>query len=378
MSQPRRLPDGRWMARYSAPPVNGKRRQPRVYGRTRKECELALAAALAGLSGVPGKVSPRDKYEDHLDRRLRQWELERGIKPTTLRSYREAIELYFRPGLGHLRLADLGEGHFRDLAAAMTRINRPEASQDRSELMRRLLAVRATMSDGSLHSGRPLSDARIKRVIVIGATTLADLVPNVLPFNPAAGIRIGRTRKTRPLLWTAPRIERWEATGQVPGHVMVWGREQCGAFLDGVESDRMYPLFVIAAYFGLRRSELCGLAWTDVDLAARRIHVRQAQVADQLDSTKSEDSERIITIDPATAEVLRDWRKVQLAERMRWAGVWTDTGRVFTREDGTPLRPAGVSQKFRSLIARMGLPPIRFHDLRHGAATMLPERRDAT
>ena len=78
MSQPRRLPDGRWMARYSAPPVNGKRRQPRVYGRTRKECEFALAAALAGLSGVPGKVSSRDKYEDHLDRRLRQWELETG------------------------------------------------------------------------------------------------------------------------------------------------------------------------------------------------------------------------------------------------------------------------------------------------------------
>ena len=126
--------------------------------------------------------------------------------------------------------------------------------------------------------------SRIKRVIVIGATTLADLVPNVLPFNPAAGIRIGRTRKTRPLLWTAPRIERWEATGHVPRARDASGdAEQCGAFLDGVESDRMYPLFVIAAYFGLRRSELCGLAWTDVDPAARRIHVRQAQVADQLD-----------------------------------------------------------------------------------------------
>ena len=130
-------------------------------------------------------------------------------------------------------------------------------------------------------------------------------------------------------------------------------------------------LYHLAAYFGLRRSELGGLSWSDVDLAARRVHVRQAQVDDELDSTKSQDSERIITIDEGTADVLKAWRKVQLAERMAWAGVWTDTGRVFTREDGTPLRPGAVSEHFAVVVARLGLPPVRFHDLRHGAATML-------
>lgn len=67
---------------------------------------------------------------------------------------------------------------------------------------------------------------------------------------------------------------------------------------------------------------------------------------------------------------LRAWRKVQLAERMAWAGVWTDTGRVFTREDGTALRPAHVSERFDTLVARLGLPPITLHGLRHGSATM--------
>ena len=89
--------------------------------------------------------------------------------------------------------------------------------------------------------------------------------------------------------------------------------------------------------------------------------------------------------------MLSDWRKAQLEERVQWEPAWTDTGRVFTREDGTALRPAWISQRFADLAVRAGaapkakrrpgdppqpplrdgLPPIRFHDLRHGTATML-------
>jgi integrase len=69
--------------------------------------------------------------------------------------------------------------------------------------------------------------------------------------------------------------------------------------------------------------------------------------------------------------VLKAWRKVQLAGRLSWGPAWQDSGRVFTREDGSPLRDASVSEHFEVLIRRAGLPPVRFHDLRHGAATML-------
>jgi integrase len=154
---------------------------------------------------------------------------------------------------------------------------------------------------------------------------------------------------------------------------MVWDRDDCGTFLDGIEGERLYILYHLAAYYGLCRSELVGLSWADVDLATRRVHVREAQVDDELDSAKSEDSERIIiiTIGDGTITVLRAWRKVQLAERMAWAGVWTDSGRVFTREDGRVLRPGAVSDRFDTLVARLGLPPGTLHGLRHGAATML-------
>jgi Phage integrase, N-terminal SAM-like domain len=105
----------------------------------------------------------RTKFADYLDRRLRWWESEDDIKPSTQASYREAIELYFKPGLGHLRLADLRDHHFRDLAAAMRKINTPAADGDLSDLLRRLLDARATRG-GKRISTRPLTDARIRRI----------------------------------------------------------------------------------------------------------------------------------------------------------------------------------------------------------------------
>jgi integrase len=205
----------------------------------------------------------------------------------------------------------------------------------------------------------------------VHAVLRASLNDAGLPVNPASQVRFGKQRKARPLLWTGARVERWRETGEVPGKVMVWTAAQYGAFLDSVEGQRIYVLYHVAAYYGLRRSELCGLTWSEVDLAQRRIHVRQAQVEDVLDSTKSEDSERIIAIDQDTAEVLRAWRKAQAAERLAWGQAWQDSGRVFTREGGSPLRPGWVSERFGTLSARAGLPPVTFHGLRHGAATML-------
>lgn len=85
----------------------------------------------------------------------------------------------------------------------MRKINRPDADVDQSDLLRRLLAVRA-VRDGRRHSTRPLTDARIRRVLAVASSSLADLVPHVLAVNPAAAVKTGKGRKVRPLLWTAP------------------------------------------------------------------------------------------------------------------------------------------------------------------------------
>jgi integrase len=370
LPEPRQFPDGRWWMRYSAPPgPDGKRRQPRVYGRTAKECRENYVKAMGDISAGRHVDDRRTKFAEHLDRRLRWWESEGDIMPSTLTSYREAVSLYLRPGLGHVRLADLRDHHFRDLAAAMRKINTPAADSDPSDMLRRLLDARATR-DGKRISTRPLTDARIRRVLAVASSALGSLVPNVLPTNPAAGVKAGKSRRRKPLLWTEARIERWRETGEIPDRVMVWDEDHCGAFLDAILNERLYAIFHVAAYWGLRRSELAGLEWADVDLTRRRFHIRQAQVDDELDDTKSEDSERFVAFDADTVDVLKAWRKTQLAERLAWHGVWTNSGRVFTREDGTPLRPEWISQRFDTLVTREKLPPVTLHGLRHGSATM--------
>ena len=87
-----------------------------------------------------------------------------------------------------------------------------------------------------------------------------------------------------------------------------------------------------AAYWGLRRQELVALEWADLDLATRRLHVRG--------EVKSEDADRILVVDQGTAGVLAAWQERQLFERLEWDSGWQDSGRVFTREDGSRCAPA--------------------------------------
>jgi len=255
----------------------------------------------------------------------------------------------------------------------MRRINRPEAESDKSEMLRRLLAARRHVPHlpGKLWGTRPLSEAGIRRRHVVLVSALNDaMARKLIPASPASAIRF-KLRKQKPLLWTQPRIQRWRETGIRPAVSMVWSPEMTGAFLDAAESDRLSPLFHVAAYFGLRRGELAGLCWADVDLEHRRIHVRQAQAGAGLDSTKSEDSDRVITIDAGTATVLKDWRDLQAFEALKWEDAWTDTGYVFTTELGQPLRGAFISEHFKVLVKSADLPVVRFHDLRHGSASLL-------
>jgi hypothetical protein len=143
LPEPWKAADG-WHARYEAPRgPDGKRRQPRIGPyRTQRECRDALLDALGKVRSGQHADDRRTKFGEHLDRRLRWWQSEGELK--SLPSYREAIELYLRPAYGHLRLIDLRDHHARDLAAAMRLINRPEADSDTGDLLRRLLAARAT------------------------------------------------------------------------------------------------------------------------------------------------------------------------------------------------------------------------------------------
>ncbi|MDX3354164.1 site-specific integrase [Streptomyces sp. ME01-24h] len=409
---------GGWYARYEAPKsADGKRRQPRVgpYA-TERECKEALVKVLGRASHPKAHEERKTTLGDFLERRYawRESEAEtgEGLAKKTLEAEREAIDLYLKPGLGHIKVIDLTDEHARELYAAMRKINRPEEREDRTEILHRLVAARAKRDGRRIHT-RAISESRIKRVHAVfhGALTDAAKISKIRPDNPLEGVwrsvRGKRSKgRAKPLLWTAERVEQWERTGVVPAKVMVWTSAQTGAFLDFAEAceERLYPAFHLTSYYGPRRSELVGAEEQHLSLERGWLHVLQAQADDELDDTKSEAGWRQIPLDEETIRVHKAWRKHKLRERLSWGEAYQDSGRVYCYEDGAALKPEYLSSRFRILIERFGnirdrakegwpveriarkyrtteaavnvalpapLPPIRFHDLRHGAATML-------
>ncbi|MDQ6879576.1 MAG: site-specific integrase [Candidatus Dormibacteraeota bacterium] len=125
----------------------------------------------------------------------------------------------------------------------------------------------------------------------------------------------------------------------------------------------------------MRRGEVLGVRWSDIDLDRARLSVQQAvvNVAYEIEiaDVKTAAGRRVIDLDQRTIAVLRTWRKVQLEERML-AGLGPNPdGLVFARPDGSPTHPDYFSQYFERHVAGSSLPRIRLHDLRHTHATIL-------
>ena len=122
-----------------------------------------------------------------------------------------------------------------------------------------------------------------------------------------------------------------------------WTAEQLGSFLDSTRERRLHELFVTAATTALRRGELLGLRWDDVDLDAARIAVRRSRTSvgyEVIEATpKTRKGIRTVDLDSETVSALRRWRARRLRDRMAWGSAWTDCGLVFTHEDGSGLHP---------------------------------------
>ncbi|MCB0976215.1 MAG: site-specific integrase, partial [Acidimicrobiales bacterium] len=144
-------------------------------------------------------------------------------------------------------------------------------------------------------------------------------------------------------------------------------------FLDAIASHRMGAAFEFAANTGMRRGEVLGVRWRDIDLDAGRVSVRQALVSVaykvSISDVKTGTSRRTIDIEEDLVQVLSDWRKVRTEER---GGIDPDPDDlVFVKADGTSPHPDVFSQLFDRTVAKLDVPDISLHDLRHTHATLL-------
>ena len=153
-----------------------------------------------------------------------------------------------------------------------------------------------------------------------------------------------------------------------------WSAEDVETFIDHVANDRLYAMWVFLLTTGVRRGEVAGLRWEDVDLIAGRVQIRQTRVAVGYDvdvgQPKTARSKRSLALDPATVEVLRAHRTAQLEERLFCGPAWQECGLVFVAPDGAPLHPDRITKLFDRAVLESGLRRIRLHDVRHTHATL--------
>ena len=258
---------------------------------------------------------------------LTQW-LEghrRSIRPLTQEKYDSIIRNRLQPELGRVRLDQLTPF---ELTAAYDR-----------------LLARGLSPQSVLDAHRLLHRA------------LHDAVRwGLLPRNPCD-------------LVTPPRVHRTP--------VRTLTAEQVAQLLAAcAEDEAVGPLVTVAVLTGLRLGELLGLTWSDIDFARGELSV--ARVVHRIVGEglvvlppKTASSRRLIPLAPQALAALRQQRQRQLEARLRAGPAWVGGEWVFTTAIGTPYDARWVRRQFRALLARAGLPRIRFHDLRHTTASLL-------
>ncbi|NLG79219.1 MAG: site-specific integrase [Firmicutes bacterium] len=155
-----------------------------------------------------------------------------------------------------------------------------------------------------------------------------------------------------------------------------WTPEEAAQFLEAIQEDRLYALFYVALGTGLRRGELLGLRWQDVDLNEGRLTVRQEIVRKSkgtlVKAPKTEKSRATISLSRGVVEVLKKHKARQAQERLLMGDQYHDSGLVFTTFEGKPLDPSYISgDYFGKLIEKAKVRKINFHALRHTHATIL-------
>ena len=391
---------------------NGKRRRTRRGGFESEDAALAAMEKAKQKEARGGNAQIRLTTGQFLDDWLRA---QKGLRRTTRQLYAGHITNYLVPFLGHVELDRLRVKHLDDMFDAIDDANAAivQAGADRKRLRGEAReawargdkkAHRAALDalDALPRHRRPVGAATKQRIRATLRTALSDAMrEGLVGVNVAKLVKLEAGKRPKPLVWTEDRVRVWQARldreveaartaaggGSVnalpiwlslprPSKVMVWTPEQIGRFLDSAAEHRLYALFYVVAFTGLRRGEVCGIEWADVDLDAGELAIRHQRVMvgyrDIEDGApKTDSSDDTIPLDESTVKVLRSWRAAQNEERLAWGEAWVESGKVFTREDGEALHPDQVFDLFERLAFQAELPPIRLHDLRHGAATLM-------
>ena len=315
-----RRKDGRWQAAVT---LNGRRIYH--YSKTRQECKDWISHTLQQIDIGLTYKGARLNLKEYLERWLAT--VEPSLRPKTFSQYRQVCRAHIIPIIGRIKLKDL----------------RPDQIQG--------------LYNAKKAAGMGQYSVRMIHVVLHRALTQA-LKWGLIGRNPSDAVN-------------RPKV--------VHPEMKVLNSQQVQVLLSFVEGTRYEAFYYLAVTTGLRMGELMGLQWSDLIWTTGRLRIqRQVQRVTgqgiQLVPPKTKAGKRVVTLGTVALEKLRMHYNLQHQERISAAHRWKENDLVFSSTQGTPLEPRTIQKHFKVLLKGAGLPKIRFHDLRHTAATLMLEQ----
>jgi integrase len=310
--------DGKWVTAMTLPDGRRKTWISSTWKDARKKLQEGQQALKEQRPVAPERMTLARYLDDWLENSVRP-----SVRPKTYAGYKQLCRLYIVPTLGKVQLQELSASQVQSL---------------QNSLRRKGLSV-STVMDTRAVLKRALNQAVKWDLVLRNVVTLVD----------------------------PPKREHVER--------QILTRHQVFQLVAALDGDRLKNLFVTALALGLRKGELLGLQWQDVDLESGKLTIRAAlQRLDgelKLMEPKTRTSKRVVTLPQIVTRTLRAQRQQQREERLLAGRRWVQTNFVFTSSVGTPMEPANVNHALTDALKRAGLPHIRFHDLRHQTASIL-------
>ncbi|MEU6402208.1 site-specific integrase [Streptomyces sp. NPDC046985] len=344
--------DSRWEAAgYVLAPGNTRRRV-RVYGTTRKEALAKLTEKIA----ASNRGLPIPSAQGSVAAYLTYW-LEavavHHLRETTHTRYTAVVHQHLIPGLGSKKLSKLTA---KDVRTWLNEL--------RTVCWCCARGIDTNRDQPQCYAAGKCCHKRLSPLTLAYVHSFLKSAPEhavreeEIPRNVARNVRTG-----------TPRPRRFEPLTA----------DEARHFLTAVSGHRLQPLFELALRTWLRKGELLGLRWEDLDLAGGTASIRRTLQRTNSSGltalpTKTQSSERRIALPTECLHSLEQHRERQVREREAAGTGWKASGYVFTRPDGSPIEGATLTRHFNTLLHRATLRRIRFHDLRHSAATLLLEQ----
>jgi integrase len=302
-------------------PLIGERIQKRVTARTKRELDAKVSELKAQWNKGDYFEATKMTAAEYLEHWLEA--IAPTIRPSSHRRFTEVARRRVIPAMGHVALARVTTLHIQEFYA------------------------------DCLKSGLSPSTVALYHNVLHRALEQA-VKWSLIRRNPCDGV-------------DAPR--------EVTPEMKTWTAEQARAFLDVASGDDLAALWWLVLHTGLRRGELLALRWQDIDFERATLAIRRTLTRGMdglaFGEPKSAAGRRSLALPAVCVDRLRAHRTQQLKRRLALGSDWQDTDLVFERGDGSLLHPNTMSSAFARLTKKAGLPRIRFHDLRHTAATLM-------